>query len=271
MSILEGAPPTVLSQWRRTSLHIFPSATVPRPSGIGCWDRETRVSGNRSPRRPSERALGVHGSRRRLGWGLAGWKQRTGVSSGQGSRAQAKFRNQRTLRGALHGVRLVLPGGHQDCRWAFTEGKVGGRVTGAYGKGLNAYRPVTLHQVHIGTSQGSWPNPGCWISFPAGQGCSLGICISIRFPRRSPCCWLWGTQRTLTCWKGELGCLGLRCSEQGEAALPGRAHLAAGLPRMPPLPAVEVQGDGKPSPLLRVGHRPPSDKAKTSCILFSYF
>lgn len=58
--------------------------------------------------------------------GLAVWKQRTGVSRGQGSRAQAKFRNQRALRGALHGVRLVSPGGHQDCRWAFTEEKVGG-------------------------------------------------------------------------------------------------------------------------------------------------
>lgn len=202
--------------------------------------------------------------------GLAVWKQRTGVSRGQGSRAQAKFRNQRALRGALHGVRLVSPGGHQDCRWAFTEEKVGGEGDWGLWERPKCIQtsdsPPSAHR----DLAGGLAEPRLLGLSPSWSRVQPGHQHFHQVPRQIPLLLVLGAQRTLTCWKGELGCLGLGCSEQGEAAFPGRAHLAAGLPRMSPLPTMEVQGDGKPSPLFRVGHRPPSDKAKTSCI-FSYF
>lgn len=150
------------------------------------------MSGKRSPPRPSERALGVHGSRGSLRWG--------GSLSGNRGQEFPGARGQE-LRPSLE-IREPLGEPSMVSGWCRQEDtktadgpsqrrKSGGRVTGAFGKGLNAYRPVTLHQVHIGTSQGGWPNPGCWVSPPAGQGCSLGISISIRFPGRSPCCWFW--------------------------------------------------------------------------------
>lgn len=212
------------------------------------------MSGTRSQHLPLRESLGGRQEQKEPEVGLDGRKQRTGASSDQASGAQAEFRKERTQSenpcGALHSVRPVSPGGCHDCRWAFTEGRVGGRVTGGLWEGLTT--------IQSSDSQPSAQRdlPRGWVSPPVGLGYSLGVCISISFPGRSRGCWFWGHQRTLTPWKGESGSLGLGCWEQGRAALPGRERLAEGLPRMPPvpIPAVGVRGDGEPSAPLRAGH-----------------